>query len=236
MLGILGGYEDYLLTNRGTSRTLTTIRPQSQRAPSSKPSSRRPASQSQIKFNVVAECHRIRLIPSFLGAEGLPLRSIGRSPGLTDPSSHSHAHFDHCRPISRTFRNAVAWFGPGTREFCTPGHLADPTSFWDGRFFDPEDRATERWQTFLGPWMPFGSFPHAMDFLGDGSLWIIQAPGHMPGNLCACARLASGDWILLGSDCCHSRYDPFSCLLPTAKMRAHWGKRRCKRQKTKDEK
>ncbi|PYI24874.1 Metallo-hydrolase/oxidoreductase [Aspergillus indologenus CBS 114.80] len=117
----------------------------------------------------------------------------------------SHAHFDHCRPISRTFVNAVAWFGPGTREFCAPGHLVDPTSFWDGRFFDPEDRATERWQTLPGPWTPFGPFPNALDFLGDGSLWIIQAPGHMPGNLCACARLESGEWILLGSDCCHSR-------------------------------
>ncbi|GAQ45197.1 hypothetical protein AtubIFM55763_006660 [Aspergillus tubingensis] len=132
-------------------------------------------------------------------------RRSGVSPDQIDTIIFSHAHFDHCRPISRTFRNAVAWFGPGTREFCTPGHLADPTSLWDGRFFDPEERVTERWQTFMGPWMPFGPFPHAMDFLGDGSLWIVQAPGHMPGNLCACARLASGDWILLGSDCCHSR-------------------------------
>ncbi|PYH38770.1 uncharacterized protein BO87DRAFT_443205 [Aspergillus neoniger CBS 115656] len=99
-------------------------------------------------------------------------RRSGVSPDQIDTIVFSHAHFDHCRPISRTFRNA----------FCTPGHLADPTSFWDGRFFDPEDRATERWQTFLGPWMPFGPFPYAMDFLGDGSLWIIQAPGHMPGK------------------------------------------------------
>jgi glyoxylase-like metal-dependent hydrolase (beta-lactamase superfamily II) len=45
-----------------------------------------------------------------------------------------------------------------------------------------------------------------MDYFGDGSFWVIQAPGHMPGNLCAALRLEDGEWVLLGSDCCHSRY------------------------------
>ena len=53
--------------------------------------------------------------------------------------------------------------------------------------------------------VPFGPFPHAMDFFEDGSFWIIQAPGHMPGNLCAAARLEGDVWVVLGSDCCHSR-------------------------------
>ncbi|KAJ6027592.1 uncharacterized protein N7446_003813 [Penicillium canescens] len=75
---------------------------------------------------------------------------------------------------------------------------------WDGRFFDPE-KATENWKTLEGPWKHFGPFENAMDLFGDGSFWIIQAPGHMPGNLGACARLATGDWVVLGSDCCHSR-------------------------------
>ncbi|KAL5050962.1 hypothetical protein BDW71DRAFT_80903 [Aspergillus fruticulosus] len=116
----------------------------------------------------------------------------------------SHAHFDHCRPISHLFPNATAYFGPGTFEFCSPGHLSDPSSPWDWRFFDP-DRATERCETLSGPWTHFGPFERATDFFGDGSFWVIQAPGHMPGNLCACARIESGEWVLLGSDCCHSR-------------------------------
>ncbi|KAJ5384539.1 hypothetical protein N7517_002450 [Penicillium concentricum] len=94
----------------------------------------------------------------------------------------SHAHFDHCRPIRQTFSNATAFFGPGTSEYCSPGHLADPSSAWDGRYFDPE-RATERWEILQGPWVPLGPFSHAMDFLGDGSFWVIQAPGHMPALL-----------------------------------------------------
>lgn len=75
---------------------------------------------------------------------------------------------------------------------------------WDGRFFDPVN-ASERWETLSGPWTAFGPFERAMDFFGDGSFWVIQAPGHMPGNLCAAAKLQSDEWVLLGSDCCHSR-------------------------------
>jgi glyoxylase-like metal-dependent hydrolase (beta-lactamase superfamily II) len=116
----------------------------------------------------------------------------------------SHAHWDHCRPIRNIFPSAKASFGPGTMAACSPGHLEDANSQWDGRFFDPK-RATENVAEFTGPWRQFGSFDKAMDYFGDGSFWIVQAPGHMPGNCLAVARLRSGDWICLGSDCCHSR-------------------------------
>ncbi|KAF1975706.1 Metallo-hydrolase/oxidoreductase [Bimuria novae-zelandiae CBS 107.79] len=140
-----------------------------------------------------------------------PRRSIkkqlsekGISPDQIQTVIFSHAHWDHCRPIREEFPNATAFFGPGTKVGCSPGHLADPNAQWDGRFFDPE-RATERSEELTGPWQSFGPFKKAQDYFGDGSFWIIQAPGHLPGNLCAAARLESGDWVLLGSDCCHSR-------------------------------
>jgi hypothetical protein len=56
--------------------------------------------------------------------------------------------------------------------------------------------------------MKFGSFEKASDFFGTGSFWVVQAPGHMPGNLCAVVRQQDGEWIVLGSDCCHSKYIP----------------------------
>ncbi|USP76879.1 uncharacterized protein yc1106_04153 [Curvularia clavata] len=116
----------------------------------------------------------------------------------------SHAHFDHCRPISNLFPNATAYFGPGTKASCEPGHMKNPNLQWDGRFFDP-DHATEKWQELEGEWQPFGPFEKALDYFGDGSFWILDAPGHMPGNLAAAARLRNGEWVVLGSDCCHSR-------------------------------
>jgi glyoxylase-like metal-dependent hydrolase (beta-lactamase superfamily II) len=119
-------------------------------------------------------------------------------------TSASHAHWDHCRPIRNVFPEATAVFGPGTIAGCSPGHLKDPDSQWDGRYFDPELRS-EKLEESVGPWQQFGPFEKAMDYFGDGSFWILEAPGHMPGNCLAVARVRNGDWICLGSDCCHSR-------------------------------
>jgi len=102
------------------------------------------------------------------------------------------------------FPNAHGYFGPGTKEYCAPGHLSDPKSTWDGYFFDPK-KATEKFSEHSGPWQKFGAFEKALDYFGDGSLWVIQAPGHMPGNLICCCRIETGEWIILGSDCAHSR-------------------------------
>ncbi|KAG9188147.1 hypothetical protein G6011_02070 [Alternaria panax] len=116
----------------------------------------------------------------------------------------NHAHWDHSRPISHVFPNAKAYFGPGTRAACQPGHMKDPSLQWDGRFFDPE-HSTEKWDELQGEWKSFGPFERALDYFGDGSFWILDAPGHMPGNVAAAARLQDGEWVMLGSDCCHSR-------------------------------
>ncbi|KAH7124142.1 beta-lactamase-like protein [Dendryphion nanum] len=132
------------------------------------------------------------------------LSERGVSAEQVDTVLFSHAHWDHSRPIRDEFPNATAYFGPGTKDGCSPGHMADPSLQWDGRFFDPE-RFTEKWDELDGPWTTFGAFDKALDYFGDGSFWIMQAPGHMAGNLCAAARIQSGEWVLLGSDCCHSR-------------------------------
>ncbi|ETN40983.1 uncharacterized protein HMPREF1541_05263 [Cyphellophora europaea CBS 101466] len=116
----------------------------------------------------------------------------------------SHAHWDHCRPFWKDFPIAKAFFGPGTLAHCTPGHLENPSSQWDGRIFD-EDEGLRRCQELAGPWVQFGPFERAMDFFGNGSFWVIQAPGHMPGNLIAAARLRIGTWVVMAGDCCHAR-------------------------------
>jgi glyoxylase-like metal-dependent hydrolase (beta-lactamase superfamily II) len=112
------------------------------------------------------------------------------------------------------FPNAKAYFGPGTTEFCAPGHFADPENVqWDGRFFHPL-RKTQVAEDLKGPWSPLGPFEKALDFFGTGSFWIIQAPGHMEGNLCAAVRKGNDEWIILGSDCCHSRETMLFTSLP----------------------
>jgi len=106
------------------------------------------------------------------------------------------------------FPKAIGYFGPGTVAHCTPGRFHDDPydseGKWDANFFHPK-KATENCAEVEGDWQRFGPFENALDFLGDGSLWLLQAPGHMAGNLAAAVRLSSGAWVVLASDCCHSR-------------------------------
>jgi glyoxylase-like metal-dependent hydrolase (beta-lactamase superfamily II) len=52
-------------------------------------------------------------------------------------------------------------------------------------------------------WKPLAAFPAALDFFGDGSLWVIDSPGHLYGHVNALARIGPGRYVYLGGDCCH---------------------------------
>ena len=43
----------------------------------------------------------------------------------------------------------------------------------------------------------------AYDFYGDGSLYLIDSPGHSIGHMCALARTSPNEFIFLGGDICH---------------------------------
>lgn len=53
-------------------------------------------------------------------------------------------------------------------------------------------------------WPPLGPFPHALDFFGDGSVYVVNAAGHVPGHMNLLARTsADGAWIYLAGDSAH---------------------------------
>lgn len=65
----------------------------------------------------------------------------------------------------------------------------------------------------LGGWFALGAFEAAGDVFGDGSMYIIDAPGHAPGHQMLLVRVktrsdqvgsaATDDFILLAGDCFH---------------------------------
>lgn len=57
---------------------------------------------------------------------------------------------------------------------------------------------------------PFATFERASDFYGDGSLYIVDTPGHFTGHLSAVARVAPDAFVFLAGDVCHNRlcYSP----------------------------
>ncbi|PTB46052.1 uncharacterized protein TrAFT101_004473 [Trichoderma asperellum] len=54
-------------------------------------------------------------------------------------------------------------------------------------------------------WKPLGEFPNTLDFFGDGSLYVIDSPGHIYGHVNLLARLGEKRWVYLAADCCHDR-------------------------------
>jgi glyoxylase-like metal-dependent hydrolase (beta-lactamase superfamily II) len=65
----------------------------------------------------------------------------------------------------------------------------------------PEDRVV--WLDYRD-WNPIGPFARSHDFFGDGSLYIIDASGHMPGHINVLTRIdASGKWAYLAGDSAH---------------------------------
>lgn len=59
---------------------------------------------------------------------------------------------------------------------------------------------------FSQPWTPIAEFslPLTLDVFGDGSLYIVDAPGHLPGHINLLARTKHG-WVYLAGDSCHDR-------------------------------
>ncbi|EKM58491.1 uncharacterized protein PHACADRAFT_90578, partial [Phanerochaete carnosa HHB-10118-sp] len=52
--------------------------------------------------------------------------------------------------------------------------------------------------------MSVGPFPRAYDYFGDGSPYLVEAPGHVDGHINVLARTSrDGSWIFLGGDSAH---------------------------------
>jgi glyoxylase-like metal-dependent hydrolase (beta-lactamase superfamily II) len=118
----------------------------------------------------------------------------------------SHAHWDHIFPAAQFFPNAKVLCGEGTLDWASKSCPSHADSTFENSELPVEEiplprKAPEAWQRL-------GSFSNALDFFGDGSFWVIDAPGHCPGNLAALARVKRKDgqrkWVFLGGDCFHT--------------------------------
>ena len=59
--------------------------------------------------------------------------------------------------------------------------------------------------SFRGSWRTHGNLPHVLDPFNDGSLLIVNAPGHLPGHINLLARISESHQVYLGGDACHDR-------------------------------
>lgn len=54
-------------------------------------------------------------------------------------------------------------------------------------------------------WKANGILPQTLDVFGDGSLLIVDAPGHLPGHINLLARCSDGHQVYMAGDACHDR-------------------------------
>ncbi|EQB52205.1 metallo-beta-lactamase superfamily protein [Colletotrichum gloeosporioides Cg-14] len=114
----------------------------------------------------------------------------------------SHAHFDH--------RGDMALFPKSTKLVMGPGYLSDKER--PGGVGDPEATAEFEGRPLeeakFDSGLMVGKF-RAQDFFGDGSLYLLDAPGHQPEHICALARTTpssapgGASFVFLGGDICH---------------------------------
>ncbi|KAK5382288.1 hypothetical protein LTR20_006080 [Exophiala xenobiotica] len=125
----------------------------------------------------------------------------------------SHVHWDH-EGTPDDFPNSQFVVGSGTLHLLkngAPPHY--PQEIFNADLL-PRDRTSElppvskSSTTAAGKqtghaWKPFAGFPATVDFFGDGSVYIVDSPGHLFGHVNLLAKTGPQKWVYLGGDCCH---------------------------------
>ncbi|SPQ24134.1 2b39dff3-ee1e-4787-827f-2a7d9516924a [Thermothielavioides terrestris] len=118
----------------------------------------------------------------------------------------SHHHFDHIGDPSTFPASTDLVVGPGVKAACWPAYPTNPHSL----ILDADAAGrTVREVDFGAAPLRIGRFD-AVDYFGDGSFYLLDAPGHSVGHLTALARVtAAGDggddasFVFMGADACH---------------------------------
>ncbi|KAF2427363.1 hypothetical protein EJ08DRAFT_355335 [Tothia fuscella] len=138
------------------------------------------------------------------------------------------------------FRNAEMWLGPSAATTARWGYPIDGDGTvlsedlpWDGsrkivEFVLPDENVDEKRRSAVedaikegkyegierrqpkGGWFPLGAFENGFDLFGDGSAYVIDAPGHSAGHLMLLLRVkisgpdqGQDDFVMLVGDCFH---------------------------------
>ena len=113
----------------------------------------------------------------------------------------SHNHFDHIGDVSRFPHSTDLIVGPGVRAASWPGWPRNP----DAIVLDCDAEGRLVREVLFNSGLKIGRFD-AHDFFGDGSFYLLDAPGHSVGHMCGLARVTSASvssFVLMGADACH---------------------------------
>jgi len=140
-------------------------------------------------------------VPTILEEGGVSLGSI-------KAVIWSHSHFDHIGDMSIFPPTTELIVGPGT----------DTKVFPEGSLVEGDIAGrTVTELSFETSTLTIGGF-QAIDYFADGSLYILNVPGHLPGHIAALARVTPTTFVLCAGDTCHHPGQ----LRPTSSLRRHF--------------
>lgn len=133
--------------------------------------------------------------------EILEERGVDTSSDNIEAIIWSHGHFDHTGDPSTFDSGTALVIGPGIKQNLLPGYPANPESSVLESDFAGRDVREVR---FDDSGLKIGRFD-AFDYFGDGSFYLLNAPGHAHGHMCGLARVANSppSFVFLGGDAAH---------------------------------
>lgn len=131
------------------------------------------------------------------------LKAGGLDPSDINLIMLSHVHYDH-HGDPEDFRKSRFVVGHGAMHVLKHGlgGIAPHQHFEPETL--PDERSSELSDPKGGDWQPLGPFPAALDLFADGSVYVIDTPGHLPGHINLLCRTKER-WIMLCGDAFHDR-------------------------------
>ncbi|KIW54837.1 hypothetical protein PV05_07171 [Exophiala xenobiotica] len=151
------------------------------------------------------------------------LAAGGLNPEDIDYVIYSHVHWDHVGE-PRDFPKSTFVIGNGAQALLQGGGSlrgghsyfeadllpADRTIQLSNPYEEVDEEAKKSQESTNGPdfqqeWKPYCNLPRVLDLFHDGSLYVVDAPGHLPGHINLLAKTGPLSSVYLAGDACHDR-------------------------------
>ncbi|KAJ6127558.1 hypothetical protein N7523_003170 [Penicillium sp. IBT 18751x] len=131
----------------------------------------------------------------------LERNGIDVSKGAISTVIWSHPHFDHIGDLSKFPSDTKLVVGKDFKKHFLPGYPTDPSSALHHHDFEKREIHE---LVFPPGCLKIGRFA-AVDYIGDGSFYLLDTPGHTVSHISALARTDASppSFVLLTGDVCH---------------------------------